>query len=38
MADYINDAIEYKFQSANGEEQILNIFKFDTKRIARALA
>ena len=38
MADYINDAIKYKLQSANSEEQILNIFKFDTKRIARALA
>ena len=37
MADYITDAIEYKLQTANGEEQLLNIFKFDTKRIPVAM-
>ena len=37
MADHIRDIIEYKLQIANGEEQLLNVLKFDTTKIPAAM-
>ena len=33
MEDFISDIIEYKLQNDNGEEQMLNVVKFNMQKI-----